>query len=219
MDSSVLSIVSSLVRELINDCFCDGKTPNIRQVFILTHNPYFHNAVSQEMLRPEDPYYKKVAFSEVKKVETNISTVSEPCVQPSHSKDPDVTKENYSPVQNSYTALWQEYKDAKLPTTLLHIISRIVDYHFILLCNYEREDLKKRVSDFLAGDTGKQKLVDEMLRNVYEPPTVNEGVDDMIYYPAPSNNGDYKEAFRAVFNAIGQEAHYAKMSGEGAEGL
>jgi hypothetical protein len=82
-----------------------------------------------------------------------------------------------------------------------------------------RPKLKKRVSDYLAGDTGKQKLVDEMLRNVYEPPTVSESVDDMIYYPAPSNNGDYKEAFRAVFKAIGQEAHYAKMSGEGAEGL
>jgi wobble nucleotide-excising tRNase len=124
-------------------------------------------------------------------------------------------QENYSPVQNSYTALWQEYKDAKLPTTLLHIISRIVDYHFILLCSYDREDLKKRVTDHLVGDTGKQKLVDEMLRNVYEPPTVSESVDDMIYFPAPNSNGDYKEAFRAVFKAIGQEAHYAKMSGEG----
>jgi wobble nucleotide-excising tRNase len=216
MDSSVLSIVSSLVRELINDCFCDGKRHNIRQVFVLTHNPYFHNAVSQEMLRPEDPYYKKVAFFEVKKGESNISTVSPPCTQTSHSKDPDITYENYSPVQNSYTALWQEYKDAKLPTTLLHIINRIVDYHFILLCSYDRADLKKRVSDHLAGDTGTQKLVDEMLRNVYEPPAINESIDDMIYFPAPNNNDDYKEAFRTVFKAIGQESHYAKMSGEGA---
>ena len=215
MDSGVLSIVGSLVRELIDDCFCDGKKHNIRQIFILTHNPYFHYAVSQEMLRPEDGYYKKVAFFEVKKDETNISTISEPCTQASHSKDPDVTQENYSPVQNSYTALWQEYKDAKLPTTLLHIIGRIVDYHFILLCSYEREDLKKRVSDHLIGDTSKIKLVDEMLRSVYEPSADNDNVDNMIYYPAPRNNSDYKEAFRAVFKAMGQEAHYAKMSGEG----
>lgn len=215
MDSGVLSIVGSLVRELIDDCFCDGKKHNIQQMFILTHNPYFHYAVSQEMLRPEDAHYKKVAFFEVKKDETNISTISEPCIQTSHSKDPDVTQENYSPVQNSYTALWQEYKDAKLPTTLLHIIGRIVDYHFILLCSYEHADLKKQVSEYLVGDTSKIKLVDEMLRSVYESPAADDSVDHMIYYPASNDNNDYKEAFRALFKAMGQEAHYAKMSGEG----
>ena len=215
MDSGVLSMVGSLVRELIDDCFCDGKKHNIQQMFILTHNPYFHYAVSQEMLRPEDASYKKVAFFEVKKDETNISTISEPCIQASHSKDPDVTQENYSPVQNSYTALWQEYKDAKLPTTLLHIIGRIVDYHFILLCSYEHADLKKQVSEYLVGDTSKIKLVDEMLRSVYESPVADDSVDHMIYYPASNNNSDYKEAFRALFKAMGQEAHYAKMSGEG----
>jgi hypothetical protein len=59
------------------------------------------------------------------------------------------------------------------------------------------------------------KLADEMLRSVYEAPIVSDDVDTMIYFPAPNNNGDYKEAFRAVFKAMGQEAHYAKMSGEG----
>jgi len=219
MDSSVLSIVGSLVRELIDDCFCDGKQHNIQQMFILTHNPYFHNAVSNEMLRPEEPYYKKVAFFEVKKGETNISIISEPCIQKSHHKDPDIEYENYSPVQNSYTALWQEYKDAKLPTTLLHIISRIVDTYFILLCSYEREDIKKRVSDYFKGNTSKMKLVDDMLQSVYDAHVVGDSVDDMIYFPAPDNNNDYKDAFRDVFKAMGQEAHYSKMSGEGAEAV
>lgn len=136
-------------------------------------------------------------------------------LQGSHSKDFDVTQENYSPVQNSYTALWQEYKDAKLSTTLLHIIDRIVDYHFILLCSYERAYLKNRVSEFLVEDTSKIKLVDEMLRSTYESPIENDSIDNMIYYPASNNSSDYKEAFRALFKAMGQEAHYAKMSGEG----
>jgi hypothetical protein len=38
---------------------------------------------------------------------------------------------------------------------------------------------------------------------------------EMIYFPAPSSVADYKGAFRDVFTALGQEAHYAKMSGEG----
>jgi wobble nucleotide-excising tRNase len=114
MDSNVLSIVGSLVRELIDDCFCDGSRYNIKQIFILTHNPYFHNAVSQQMLRPEEAYFKKVSFFEVKKGDDNISTISAPCVLKVERRDPDITHENYTPVQNSYSALWQEYKDARL---------------------------------------------------------------------------------------------------------
>lgn len=216
MDSGVLSIAASLTRELINDCFCDGENYNIKQIFILTHNPYFHNAVSQEMLRPEEMYYKKVAFFEVKKGEDNISTVSQPCIQESNSKDPDITCENYSPVQNSYTALWQEYKDAKLPTTLLHIIHRIIDFHFILLCSYEREELRKRIVEYVGNDMGKMKLINAMLLNIHDSTIVGDSVDEMVYFPAPDSSTDYKAAFGTIFKALGQEAHFAKMSGEGA---
>ena len=44
LDSSILYVVSSLVREL-TDCAKKGIN-NIDQVFILTHNVYFHKEVS-----------------------------------------------------------------------------------------------------------------------------------------------------------------------------
>ena len=215
MDSSVLSIVSSLVRDLIDDCFLDGVNYRIGQIFILTHNPYFHNAVSQTMLRPEEMYYKKIAFFEVKKGDDNISTISAPCVQNSSSKDPDITLENVTPVQNSYSALWQEYKDAKLPSSLLHLIHRIVETHFVLICSYAREDLRKQALQFVGSDLSKQKLVREVLLNIYDSTAIDDSLGEMIYFPAPSSVADYKGAFRDVFKAMGQEPHYAKMSGEG----
>lgn len=213
MDSGVLSIVSALVRELIDDCFYDGNNLNIKQMFILTHNPYFHHAVSNSMLRPEEGYFKKIAFFEIRKNDDNISTVSKPCVQPSKLNDPDVLEENFAPVQNSYCALWQEYKDARLPQTLLHIINRIADYHFFQLCNYDREELKKKVTAHVGADSAKLKLVNELLQYVYEK--AEDSIGSMIYYQAPSSIEDYRSAFRTVFVAMGQEAHYAKMSGEG----
>ena len=187
----------------------------IEQVFILTHNPYFHNAVSQKMLLPDEMYYKKVAFHEVKKSEDNTSTISEPCTQQSRSKDPDITHENFSPVQNSYSALWQEYKDAKLPSTLLHLIHRIVETHFILICSYARDDLREQALAFVGSDVNKQKLVREVLLNIHDSAAIDDSMGEMIYFPAPSSVGDYRDAFRAVFKSMGQEAHYAKMSGEG----
>ena len=176
MDSGVLSIVGSLVRDLIDDCFLDGVNYRIGQIFILTHNPYFHNAVSQTMLQPDEMYYKKVAFYELKKDEENISTISEPCIQTSNSKDPDITHENVTPVQNSYTALWQEYKDAKLPSTLLHLIHRIIETHFVLICSYAREDLREQALEFVSSDIRKQKLVKEILLNMHD----NIAIDDSI---------------------------------------
>jgi wobble nucleotide-excising tRNase len=215
MDSGVLSIVGTLVRDMIDDCFLDGVNYNIGQIFILTHNPYFHNAVSQTMLQPDEMYYKKIAFFEVKKDENNVSTISEPCVQESSSKDPDITHENISPVQNSYTALWQEYKEAKLPSTLLHLIHRIVETYFVLICNYSRDYLRNKALAFVDSDVNKQRLVREILLNLQDSTAIDDSMGEMIYFPAPSSAGDYKGVFRDVFKAMEQEPHYAKMSGEG----
>lgn len=214
MDSGVLSIVGSLVRDLIDDCFFDGERYKIAQIFILTHNPYFHNAVSHKMLRPEEKYFKKIAFFEVKKSDDNISSVSKPCVQQNLSKDPDIDEENVSPVQNSYTALWEDYKTSRRESTLLHAIHRIIETHFVLLCSYERDYLQNQVLNAVGGDVRMQKLVKDILQNIHDNAIVEDSVGEMVYFPASKTIDDYKEAFKIVFKTMGQEQHYAKMSGE-----
>lgn len=44
LDSSILFIVSNLVRQLISQCRTG--TSNIKQIYILTHNVYFHKEVT-----------------------------------------------------------------------------------------------------------------------------------------------------------------------------
>lgn len=214
MDSGVMSIVSSLVRDLIDDCFYDGQKYKIKQIFVLTHNPYFHHAVSQQMLHSAEGFYKKVAFFALKKDEQNISSISTPCRIKSKSKDTDIEYENYTPVQNSYSALWQEYKDAHLPTTLLHIINRIAEYHFFQLCSYKREDISTRVKDYVGDEPAKLAIINDILLLVCESVPTDHAVDSLMYCPSTKDIEDYKDAFRTIFKAMGQESHYIKMSGE-----
>lgn len=77
MDSGALFIVSALVREMIEVCYnntdyrshkVDGDY--IKQIFILTHNVYFHKEITHHQAKR----YHSVSFYMIRKVE-NISSV------------------------------------------------------------------------------------------------------------------------------------------------
>lgn len=78
MDSGALFIVSALVREMIEVCYnntdyrshkVDGDY--IKQIFILTHNVYFHKEITHHQAKR----YHSVSFYMIRKIE-NISSVS-----------------------------------------------------------------------------------------------------------------------------------------------
>jgi wobble nucleotide-excising tRNase len=208
MDSGVLFIVGSLIRRLVDDCFCDGKDYNIRQIFVLTHNPFFHKDVSFYRLGNEN--FKKVSFFEVRKTETNISNVIS-CVREIESSDPDITHENYTPVQDPYTALWYEYRENKLPATLLSIMNRIAGHHLVQVCNFTVAELRRKVEDQIK-DPVRLRMTEEILRYVYN----GSNVIDMggMFFAANKDDNDYREVFKEIFIAVGQEQHYNRMAGE-----
>jgi wobble nucleotide-excising tRNase len=81
MDSSALFIVSALVREMLGVCSnnvrLEGheyKGKYIQQIFILTHNAFFHREITYNQVS----HYRYVSFFKVNK-KNNISTV-EKCV-------------------------------------------------------------------------------------------------------------------------------------------
>ncbi|GHV05333.1 hypothetical protein FACS1894217_02030 [Clostridia bacterium] len=78
MDSSVLFIVSTLVREMIEVCHnnmrYEGRPvpgDHIKQLFVLTHNAYFHKVITYNKV----PHYECVSFFVVKKA-GNVSTIN-----------------------------------------------------------------------------------------------------------------------------------------------
>lgn len=77
MDSTSLFIVSAIIREMISICFNNGSaskqdTPRyIKQIFILTHNAFFHKEVSYNRLK----YYHCVNSYLIQKTR-NVSIVN-----------------------------------------------------------------------------------------------------------------------------------------------
>ena len=146
MDSSVLFIVSTLVREMVEVChnnasYLDNQVQGnyIKQIFILTHNVYFHREITYN----QTSRYHCVSFFVVNKASNN-STVK-PCVRQCLTKPTE--QENFNPVQNSYAALWGEYNEVDTTIPLMNVIRRILEYYFMQLCGYDGVNIRKRVLD------------------------------------------------------------------------
>lgn len=221
MDSGALFIVSALVREMIEVCYnntdyrshkVDGDY--IKQIFILTHNVYFHKEITHHQAKR----YHSVSFYMIRKVE-NISSVKL-CVR--QSQRVPTEQENYNPIQNSYAALWDEYKELKTANTVKNVIRHILEYYFIQICGYEGNDLHKIVLEqnkplFVAEVEGQKpnydryNLASSMLTYMNDGPAVIS--DGFNYIDDGSDVEQCKKVFELIFTAMHQEQHYKMMMG------
>lgn len=227
MDSSVLFIVSTLVREMVGVCFNNAEYREhkrevqgdyIKQIFVLTHNVYFHREITYN----QTSHYHCVSFFVVNKASNNSSVRL--CVRQSQ-KIP-TEQENFNPVQNSYAALWGEYREVVTTIPLMNVIRRILEYYFMQLCGYDGVNIRKRVLDehkdkFIMPVDGDQPdytkwhLATAMLSYI----SANSvGFSDGLNYVDECNDIElYKTVFRLIFEVLEQEQHYKMMMGEGVE--
>jgi wobble nucleotide-excising tRNase len=212
----VLSIVGKLTRNLVEACYREDIELKIQQLFILTHNPYFFLAVSKDYLGTDNNHFCKISFFEVKKSEDNISTVKVCEMRKDNDRDEDY--KNYSPVQNYYTTLWNEYKDVRLTPTLVSVMRRIIEFHLIETCTYTKNSLYNIVMNSVADNDPKKKLFENILKDISDEitglPEFHDVSGGIYYTETDDHNDEYREAFKAVFEALGMASHYDKMSGE-----
>jgi wobble nucleotide-excising tRNase len=105
LDSTVLFIISTLVRKLIDEASEGGSS--VRQLFLLTHNTYFHKEVSFKYKGNNFTYWivkKRSGLSEVQKYDTN-------------------------PVVSMYEMLWKDVKE-KNDISIQNSMRRILEYYF-----------------------------------------------------------------------------------------
>ena len=221
MDSSALFIVSALVREMVEVCYnntdyLDPQVPGdyIKQIFVLTHNVYFHREITYHQVGR----YNSVNFYIIRKSD-NVSTIKL-CERQNDRIRSEM--ENYNPVQNSYASLWDELKALTTPIPVRNVIRQILEYYFLQLCGYEGSDLRKEVLDkhrdlFITEvengkpDMEKYHLASSMLLYISNP----QGISDGLNYVEDSDDVElYKNVFRLVFEAMGQDQHYKMMMGE-----
>jgi wobble nucleotide-excising tRNase len=224
MDSSVLFIVSTLVREMVGVCYNNAEYREqkrelqgdyIKQIFIMTHNVYFHREITYNLTNR----YHCVSFFVISKASNNSSIRL--CVRPSQ-KEP-TEQENYNPVQNSYAALWSTYREVDTTISLMNVIRQILEYYFMQLCGYDGVNIRKRVLE-----THKDKFI-EPVENGQPDYTKWHLATAMLSYISASSVGFsdglnyvddcvdidvYKNVFKTIFEALEQEQHYNMMMGE-----
>ena len=225
MDSSALFIVGSLVREMIGICAnvadpVENENPifagrYIEQIFILTHNVYFHREITYQQVG----YYDCTTFYMIRKT-ANVSHVHI-CERP---KDKAKTEfENYNPVQSSYAALWEELRDADSVIPARNVMRRILESYFLQLCGYEGTSLREQLledpenrKNFIKEVPGGQpdmtdyELASTMLAYINNPNGITDGLNLVV---EDYDDVDmYKRVFKQIFYVMHQNQHYDMMT-------
>lgn len=187
LDSTVLYIVSSMVKSLIRDI--RDSVSDVEQIFILTHNVFFHKEASFV-----DGRTKKLN-------DINYWIIS---------KDNNITSirafGQNNPIKTSYELLWQELKtntNASLVTTQ-NIMRRILENYFSILGKGIDE---KIVNSF---NTTEDQMICHSLIS-----WINDGshsIPDDLYIDSYSDSIDrYKRIFKEIFTKMDHKAHYDMM--------
>ena len=223
MDSSALFIIGEQIRKMVEVCRNNADSHNavmpgkfIKQIFILTHNAYFH----REVTYPHADRYEFVSFYLVKKRDNKSS------VELKRRRNPDCMTEwlNVNPVKNSYAALWEEYKELKdvtNPIPLMNVIRRILEYYFLQLCGYDGSHLRKTILEenkpyYTTDENGNEDytkfdMATSMLSYIA---ATTYGVNDGLHFVDDVIDIDQcRETFQAIFHHMGQDQHFNMMMG------
>ncbi len=188
LDSEILFIVGSLIKKVFDEARSGQSL--IKQVFVLTHNVYFHKEVSFNNSRT-DKALKDETFWVVRK-------------PAKHSK---LEKHERNPIQTSYELLWSEVKNPNPSLlTIQNIMRRILENYFKFFGGIDPRDV-------CANLTGKDQMICNSLLS-----WVNDGshyAQDDIYVSMDQGTvQSYLKVFHMIFKLSEHEAHYKMMMGD-----
>jgi wobble nucleotide-excising tRNase len=192
LDSDVLFIVSSLIKETFERA--RERDGQIKQVFVLTHNVYFHKEVTFNKVRSGDgTALKDETFWIIRRVNAHSSA----------------EKHGTNPVQTSYQLLWSEVKNPNPnSSTLPNTLRRILENYFKILGN---RDFDKICSHFAGND----RLICRSLFSWVN--AGSHGLEEDLYVTlGPSAIDNYLRVFQLIFKNEEHIAHYNMMMGIGA---
>lgn len=191
LDAHILFIVSSLIKELFKE-IRDNKGC-IKQIFILTHNVYFHKEVTFNSKRTKEQALTDETFWIIRKSDNGSK----------------FEKHESNPIKTSYQLLWSEVgksDDSKL--TIQNTLRRILENYFKILGGINPEDI---CSKFDGADRVICKSLFSWLNDG------SHSVHDDINIAVDSNTVERNlKIFREIFEKSGHSAHYKMMMGNDA---
>ncbi|MEB5596970.1 AAA family ATPase [Vibrio cholerae] len=185
LDSDILYIVSSLIKGIIAECRSDQS--QIKQVFLLTHNVYFHKEITYNPSRPANAVLSDESFWLVKK--SQFSSV-ERCTE--------------NPIRSAYELLWDDVKTSNVSSiSLQNTLRRILENYFTMWGGMKKDEICELFD-------GREKLICQSLFS-----WVNDGShsihDDLYINQGTQTNAAYLQVFKNIFVRAGQIGHYNMM--------
>lgn len=189
LDSDILFIVSNLLKGVFDEVRTGSGA--IKQVFVLTHNVYFHKEVSFNPKRCADGRLKDETFWTVRK----------------SNQESKIRHHETNPIKTSYELLWIEVRNPLRDNLAIqNTMRRILENYFKILGNVDSDDI-------CAHFEGKDKLI---CRSLFS--WVNDGshfAHDSLYVSIDDSMVEsYLGVFKRIFNETGHIAHYNMMMGE-----
>lgn len=192
LDSNILYVVSTIVKDLIR--FSKDGSSNIKQLFLLTHNVYFHKEASFIGSRSNGD--AQTGFWILRKNQNMTSLTA-------YGMN--------NPIESSYELLWREIKDWQRNSgiTLQNSMRRIVENYFKILGKLDDPDLVDRFETF-----EEQQICRSLIS------WINDGshtIPDDLYVQTPDDSAErYLAVFKKVFEYTNNIGHYEMMMGDAA---
>ncbi len=188
LDSDILYIVSSLIKGVMEEV--RSQIGRIKQLFLLTHNVYFHKEITFNRVRPLDRALNEESFWLVKKQQQG--SVLERC--------------SSNPIRSAYELLWEDVKSANVSSiSLQNTLRRILENYFTMWGGMGKDEI-------CALFEGREKLICQSLFS-----WVNDGShsihDDLYINHGEQTNEAYLRVFRSIFEKACQLGHYNMMMG------
>jgi wobble nucleotide-excising tRNase len=187
LDADILFIVSSLIKAVFEEVRAGGQ---VKQVFVLTHNVYFHKEVTFNPDR-RGKAMNEETFWVVRKTPEGSRLEAQPD----------------NPIKTSYELLWAELRrEPKNSFTIQNTLRRIVENYFKIFGGIDPKTICEKFE-------GRERLICNSLFS-----WVNDGshyvMDDLFVSLEPGAIDAYLAVFEQVFVKMGHEPHYKMMMGQ-----
>lgn len=186
LDSNVLFVIATLVKTIIQ--YCRRGERGIKQVFILTHNVYFHKEVTYlGSGKSFSPY--EAAYYIIRKKDENSHIV--------------LCEDN--PIKTSYEILWDELRNPNESSvkSVFNTMRRILEHYFQVIGGIKYEEC---INEF----EGEDKLICKALIAF-----INDGshsiFDDLVVSFDESSLENYLRVFRLIFERLHHIDHFNMM--------
>lgn len=189
LDADILFIVCNLIKHIVTEM--RSGTSQIKQVFVLTHNIYFHKEVTFDKKRSGATARSDETFWVVRKT----------------SDRSQIVHFNENPIKSSYELLWREVRQ-KTPsdTAIQNVTRRILEHYFKFYGGITPETI-------IDSFEGKDKMVCSSLLS-----WIHDGshfAPDDLYLACDFGQIDrYRTVFQRIFEESGHGGHYKMMMGD-----